>query len=444
MSDDAKSAKPNRGKGKGASALLQVIIVAFLVGTGWVLRGLMPGGAPAGGPPGPMGMEAGTPAVEIAVVREASAAPAREFVGHVRSVQTVDLRAQVPGYIDEVHFQEGSLVEEGDMLFTVERAPYEAKVALAEASLGQAEANLAGAHADVDAALAAVGAAKSELDRASKYLNRLENADKRSVVQADLDAARNAVQQAEAKRSQASAQLALGKSQVTQRESMVKQAAASLDLARIDLGYTEIESPITGRIGLIEVTKGNYVSPSTPRLARIVQVDPIRVVFAMSDRAYVDSLQAKAEHGGQAYSVRLRLPNGTDYPGVGQMDFADNEMSRETGAIANYGSFDNPDGLLIAGSYVTVSLEDTAAPRLPVVPQEAIMLDAEGAAVYVVNAEGKAELRRVELGPVAKGLQYVSSGLSAGENVVAQGLQKVTPGAEVVINEPTREEGANP
>jgi membrane fusion protein (multidrug efflux system) len=227
---------------------------------------------------------------------------------------------------------------------------------------------------------------------------------------------------------------------VAQREALVKQAAASLDLARIDLGYTEITAPISGRIGLIEVTKGNYVSPSTPRLARIVQEDPIRVVFSMSDREHIDSLQ----QGEQAYSVRLRLPNGADYPGVGRIDFADNEMSTETGAIANYGRFDNPNGLLIPGSYVTVGLENTAAPRMPVIPQEAVMLDAEGSFVFVVDAEGKAERRPIEAGPTAEGLQYVVSGLTAGEQVVVQGVQKVQPGQAVTVNTSANPAGAKP
>jgi len=422
-------------------ALLQVVLLLVLVVVGWFLRGMiLPGGQPAGPPSGPPGGPGGPPMVVVETVRQEPVESASEYVGHVESIQAVDVCAQVAGYLDRVHFVEGSLVQEGDLLFTIQQAPYEARVALSEAAFAQSRANLEGARADLDATKANLDASRANLDRAEKYLRRLKNADERSIVQADLDAAESEVLQGRAQVKQCQAQIELKKTRIVQIEAAIQEAKANLDLARINLGYTEIQSPITGRIGKALVTKGNYVAPSTGRLARLVQVDPIRVLFSMSDREYLATTEQRVDSKNPPFKIQLRLPNETIYPAVGRWGYEDNEMDPATGTIAVRAVFDNPDGLLLSGQYVTVLIDESAPKVMPLTPQSAVLVNQQGHYVLVVDSENRAVARPITLGP-AVGVKWgVESGLEAGETIIVQGIQKVRPGQAVQIS-PSQPEG---
>ncbi len=361
-----------------------------LLALGWLIRGLMPA-APAGGGMPPMGMMPPGAAVAVVAQPAASAAlnPPTAYIGQVEPIQAIGLRAQIEGYVTAVRFHEGSVVQAGAELFAIDDAIYQARVALRRAELARAEA---------------------ELDRAQRYLKRLEAADARSITQTELDTAR---------------------SDLLQGQAAVQQAQANLELAEIDLRHTRIVAPITGRIGRTLANTGDYVSPALGALARIVQLDPIRVVFSVPDRDYLELREAV---GGAAMPttvrIRLRLPTGTIPALTGSPDFEESEMTAGTATLPVRVRFANADGLLIPNGYVTVLIDKADAPAWPVVTQAAVLTDREGAFVYVV-ADGTAQVRRVKTGAALDGQIEIRNGLAAGEPVVVEGLQKLRPGVPV-------------
>ncbi|MBN2308927.1 MAG: efflux RND transporter periplasmic adaptor subunit [Candidatus Hydrogenedentes bacterium] len=413
---DRQAAQPRRVNWIGV--LAQAAAIPLLLAGGWFMRGLLPSG-PAGGPPGPMGGQAGPPAVVVAAVTEGPAEAPQEFMGHIEAVETVNVMPQVAGYLETVHFEEGGTVAAGDLLFTIERAPFEARIALAQAAVQQAEANLPAARADLDAA-------QADCVRAGKYYERLGKADERGVAQADMDKATADFEQAQARVKQ-------GAAAVEQAQAAFEQAKANLQLARIDLDYTEIRAPINGRIGKALVTEGNYVTPASGALARIVQADPVRVVYSVPDREYMRLLGLAAKEGEGGIDTRLRLPDGTVYDGRGAWDFADNELDPATGTIALRAQFANPAGMLVPMMHVTVLAQSAEARTAPQVPSQAVMVGQRGEFVYVVNAEGVVEQRGVVLGAELEGRRIVQEGLAPGEQVVVEGLQKAQPGQPVQV-----------
>lgn len=370
--------------------------LAAAVAVGFFARGLMPAGGP---PPGTAGM--GTmppPAVVAQELKEVPLDVLDEYIASVEPVQEVMVRTEVAGYIDEVHFQEGAMVEEGNLLFTIDRKQYQAMVEVREAELARANA---------------------ELVRSEKFLKRMHEANERSVSASDIDTAESDHLQAKAN---------------------LKQAEANLNLAQIDLGYTEIRAPISGRIGVAKVTKGNYVTSASDPLAQIVQIDPVRVVFSLTDRAYLNLRQQKLDGAENALAARVRLPNGATLKRVGEKDFDDNVMSSETGTLAVRYLFDNADGLLVPGGYVNILLGQVERPLGIRIPQQALLVDPQGNYVLTVDEAGRVGTARVELGPSIATDLVVLSGLEAGDRIVVDGVQKVQPGtnANVTVQEVTQ------
>ncbi|MCK5804298.1 MAG: efflux RND transporter periplasmic adaptor subunit [Lentisphaeria bacterium] len=472
------------------------VALVMLVATGWLLRGLMPPGKPTGPPGGGPGGPTALLAIVAAPVGEGPTELPREYVGHVEAMQHVNVCAEVPGTIETVHFTEGNYVERDTLLYTICQDRYRARVALAEAGGAQARAGLAaaeaartvagadlvavgadldGARANLTAAVAGVeaanagqGSADANVERARKFLKRLQDADERSISQADLDAAVNdslqgeagvarskaevaqatarvvqvqaVIRQVEGRLAQSRARLIHAESGIDQAQATIRQATADLQLARIDLAYTEIRSPIAGRIGKALVTEGNLVGPVTGPLARVVQTDPVRVTFAMTDRAYLDRIQVPGND--RQPQITLRLPNGTLYSEGGVWDHANNEMDPRTANLAIRLRFDNPDGLLIPHGYVTVILEKRDCPHAPQIPVEAVVADECGHFVFVVDASDTVNQRRITLGSVLGNRQCVRKGLEIGERVVVGGLQKVNPGQKVIVSEQMTDGGA--
>lgn len=372
------------GKLQKRVIIRQVVILGLCVGFGWFLKAKLT--PPATG----MGMMGGgTPYVLVQQLETRNIAPKKTFIGHVEAIKSVNLMPQITGYVEKVLFEEGSFVNEGDILFVIEQERYLANVSLREAELASAKANLV---------------------RAERDYKRQSSLSKQNYAsKATLDTAESTYLQAKAE---------------------VAQAQANLDLAKIDLGYTEIKAPISGRIGKALVTEGNYVSSATQTLARIVQTDPIRVAFSVTDKDMLNMRQTYDGKGAQL-QTELVLSNGTVLVNHLQSRFTDNEVNTDTATIAVYAEYSNDKGLLIPGNYVDIRIGDKKEQMALLVPQAALAQDEHGNYVMVVTEDNIAEQRRVTLGDVIEDQQVVLDGLSADDKVIVQGLQKVREGQPV-------------
>jgi len=342
---------------------------------------------------GPSGPGGPPPLVTVAPVTEQDVNPPTEYVGHVEAIQSVYLRARVEGFLEQVKFKEGSDVHAGDLLYVIEQAPYQARVDVNKASLAQSEAILT---------------------KARQYLHRAQTVRSGGVSATDLD---NAV----AEELRARAQL--------------EQAKANLQIAQINLGYTSITAPISGRIGRTAFTRGSLVNPGSGPLARIVQIEPIRVVFSISENDFVAIKAALKDTGKDKKNPMLmpqiKLPGGQILKTVGQLDFVDNTVDASTGTIAVWALFDNPDGTLLPGQYVTVLVARSQPELMTVVPQSAVLEDHDGRYVLLVDDKNRVAMRRIQAGPVVGVNWAVESGLAVNERVIIEGVQKVRPGQQV-------------
>jgi membrane fusion protein (multidrug efflux system) len=375
-------------RGRGGSCIGHAFTVLSTIALFLALA--FPGDLVAG-PPRP-GTET-PPLVTVEPVTLQDVNPPAEYVGHMEAIQAVDLRARVEGFLEQINFKEGSFVKAGDLLYVIEQDLYKAKV---------------------DADRAGVAQAQAALTKTRQYLERVQAVRSGGVSATDID---DAV--AEELRTRA----------------QLEEAHATLERSELDLGYTTIKAPISGRIGRTAFTRGNLVGPTSGALARIVQLDPIRVVYSISenDLASIQTSLKDAVRGKKNPILipRIRLADGKIYSRPGQMAFVDNEIDPSTGTIAVRAVFENPDGLLLPGQYVTV-LVSTKKPRLlPVVPQSAVLEDREGPYVLVVNYQNRVVQRRIKTGPFVGSDWAVQSGLSKGEMVIVEGVQKVHPGQTV-------------
>lgn len=344
----------------------------------------------------------GPPAVGVVTAEPASITESSEFIGRVQATGRVSLTARVTAFMEQRLFVEGTEVNAGDILYRLERGPFEADVARQEASVADISAKLANA--------------TSQLNRAQTLLQ--SQAGNRVNVDDATTAQRSAAAQ-------------------------LSGAQAALRQARINLDYTEIKAPIAGQISRTAVTPGNVVSPSTGALASIVSQDPMYAVFPVSVRVLSELRTRYAGKGGlNAVRVKLKLPDGTPYDQPGKIDYVDPSVAPGTDTILIRTSIANPvrgtaepgrpvDRLLTDGAFVTVTVEGIEPVKALGVPRAAILTDQGGSYVYVVGAGNKVERRNVQLGQSTPSLAIVSSGLKLGETVVLEGLQRVRPGIQV-------------
>jgi membrane fusion protein (multidrug efflux system) len=334
------------------------------------------------------------PAVVVARAEMRDLTQQREFVGRVRALERVELRARIEGVLRERRFVEGAMVAAGDLLFAIEPDQFEASLDLAKSEVAKAEATLADA--------------TSQLQRA-RELSRNQNIAQSTVDQRVADEARARAQLLAAKASQRQAELALG--------------------------YTRIVAPIAGRIGEAALTKGNLVNPASGVLATIVSQDPVHVAFPVSARELLEA-QRKARASGEAgLVVRLRLADGSLYAEPGRIDFADVQADRSTDTVVVRARLPNPRAELIDGQTVRVVVEGERPERALMIPQASLQLDQAGAFVLVVDRESKAQVRRVKLGAARAGYAAVLDGIAEGDRVVVQGIQRVRPGQPVVATD---------
>ncbi|MFC7051486.1 efflux RND transporter periplasmic adaptor subunit [Hansschlegelia quercus] len=347
---------------------------------------------------------AATP-VSVAEVQQRDVQNWNEFSGRMEAVERVEIRPRVAGQIVEIHFREGALVEKGASLVTIDPEPFEAEVARAKAEVAAAEAR--------------VTLAQSDLDRGRK-MTALS-----TISQRDLDVRDSALRQANA---------------------AVQGAKAALRTTELNLGYTQVRAPIAGRVGKIEITVGNLVSagPGAPVLVRLVSVDPIYASFDVDEHTVAKALASLPS--GQDRSQTLgAIPvelasDGESRLRRGELQYVDPSVDAATGSVRVRGVFPNPDGKLMPGQFARLKIAEAKATPALLVSERAIGVDQDKKYVLVIDAQNKANYREVTLGASANGLRTVLSGLSAGERVVVNGLQKLRPGA-LVAPEPVAMNG---
>jgi membrane fusion protein (multidrug efflux system) len=333
------------------------------------------------------------PSVEVTTIAAQDVAPVSTFIGHVEAIQSVKVVPRVTAFIEDEPAPQGSVVKAGQVLFQLQTTQYQAALESAQAQLQSAQAALRNA--------------QITYERDARLVHQDVTA------QSDLDSAT-------ATRDEDQANVLAG-------EAAVAQAA-------LNLSYCTITAPIDGRIGVITLTKGNLVTPSTPTLATVNQMDPIRVVFSVSDRDVI-SVQRKTGSSpdkiAAGLSLQLVLPDGSTYDHKGRISFIDNQVDASTGTIAVYADFANPDRLLVPGAYVNVQVRQAKPEVRPLVPVAAVQTDNSGSYVLVVGADNKIAQQSVQLGQQIAQNYVVSKGLTAGQKVVVEGVQKVHPGETV-------------
>jgi membrane fusion protein (multidrug efflux system) len=336
------------------------------------------------------------PAVTVVKVAREDLRPSLSFTGRIQAQDKVDLRARVQGVLEKRLFTEGQIVKEGKLLFVIEKGMYEAAVKDAKAAIARAQATLNWANLEVERQRTLVKkefAAQAKLDRMLTEQGK---------ARADLLAGEAALQKAE-----------------------------------LNLSYTEIRAPMAGRIGRANVSVGNWVTPESGVLATIVKQNPIYATFPVTQR---ELLAVRESAGGQGQSadevvVYLKLANGKRYNHSGKINFIDVRANPGTDSLMLRAVFPNPDDLLVDGELVTVIAEASKAEPMLTIPQDAVQIDQAGAYVLVVDAARKVEVRRVETGENVGTRVVVTKGLTPGEEVVTEGVQKVRAGQTVEATE---------
>jgi multidrug efflux system membrane fusion protein len=328
--------------------------------------------------------------VSVAVVEQRNVALWDEFSGRLEAVERVEIRSRVAGAVKSVHFREGSLVKHGDLLITIDPDPYAAEVARAEAQVAAAQAR--------------VSLTKNDYERGRQLW------DSRTVSERDLDQRLNGQREAEAN---------------------LRAAQAALDVARLNLSYTEVRAPVSGRVGRLEVTAGNLVAagPGAPVLTTLVSVDPIYAGFNADEEVVtraLKSLGSDGDIGRIPVEMSTVTTNGT--PLRGSLQLIDNQVDGRSGTVRVRAVFNNSDGTLIPGQFARLRMGQAASTPVLLVNERAIGTDQNKKFVMVVGEGNKAVYREVKLGTAIDELRIVTAGLNPGDQIVVNGLQRVRPG----------------
>ena len=361
------------------------------------------------------------PQVTVATAIDRDVTDWDEFTGHFEAVQTVEVRPRVSGFIQHVSFPEGATVKQGDVLLTIDPRPYDAEVARAEAMLEQARTRAA--------------LASQELERARRLANT------QAISREELDARTSSVDEAAA---------------------AIRASDAALRNAKLNLEWTVVRAPISGRVGRAEITAGNLVQagpPSASLLTTIVSLDPIYVYFDTDEQAYLKFVNTgrsekqiprfarddtRGAQDDKARSVQVGLTNETGFPHTATLDFVDNRIDRTAGTIRMRAVLHNAEGQFAPGLFARIRLPGGNHHSATMVQDQAIGTDQDRKFVLVLKPDSTLEYRPVGLGRVVEGLRVVQSGLKAGEQVVINGMLRVRPGMKVTAKTGTMLAVASP
>jgi membrane fusion protein, multidrug efflux system len=338
--------------------------------------------------------------VSVSVVTPRETVPWDEFSGRLEAVERVEVRSRVAGAIQEIHFREGALVKQGDLLILIDPSLYAAEVARAEGQVAAAKARLV--------------LTKSDFERGQQLT------DSRTISQRDFDGRVNAYSEAEAN---------------------LKAAEATLETAKLNLGYTEVRAPVAGRVGKLEITVGNLIAagPGTPVLTTLVSVNPIYASFNADEQVVTRALRTLADQSTPSEISRIPVQMGTGMsdgtPYKGHMQLIDNQVDARSGTVRVRAVFDNADGRLMPGQFARLLMGQPKAEPTLLISERAVGTDQNKKFVMVVDKDSKAEYREVALGVSIDGMRVVTGGLHAGERIVVKGLQRVRPGAVVAPQE---------
>jgi len=330
------------------------------------------------------------PTVRVEEVKQVLESAPREYIGNIEAIGDVDLRARIYGIITDINFKEGSLIEKGKLLFTIEDTSYNAKML----------------------------AAKAEVAQATAEFQYAENNFKRQKLLSSKNAISKSILE-DAKRLK------------DLKKALIQQKKAELLNAENELSYTKIYAPITGRIGAVKFTVGNYVTPESSPLAKIVSINPIQVKFSISERIFLE-LFKEIKPSYSDILVSIKLSDGNLYPYKGKIAFIDNLVDEGTGTIAVWAEFSNSKMKLVPGGYVTVLISEKITKPLLGVKLSAVMTDSSGSYVYTVLKNNVAKRTPVKLGGVIDNVQIITKGLKAGEQVVIDGTHKVIPNMPLI------------
>ncbi|MBE0532619.1 MAG: efflux RND transporter periplasmic adaptor subunit [Rhodospirillales bacterium] len=334
--------------------------------------------------------------VSVAVVESRDIVPWEEFSGRLEAVERVEVRSRVAGQIQALHFREGGLVRQGDLLVTIDPAPFAAEVARAEAQKASAEARMA--------------FTKREYERAR------ELSGSGTIPVRELDSRTNAYSEAQAS---------------------LRATQAALETARLNLGYTQIRAAVSGRVGRAEVTVGNLVAAGAgaPVLTTLVSVDPIYASFDADEQVVMRALSVLRDGSGRLAVERVPVQMDAPAPGgapvQGRVQMIDNVVDAGSGTVRVRAVFENDDGSLMPGQFVRLRMGRAKAEPVLLISERAVGTDQDKKYVMVVGDDNRAAYREVSLGATATGLRVVADGLKAGERIVVNGLQRLRPGALV-------------
>jgi len=379
----------NPWKRKNRSTVTSRLMLAIGLAT---LAGLNAGCSSSAQPKAPAPAE-----VSVAEVICKQLGDSDEFTGRLEAVNAVEVRPRVSGYLQSVHFKEGAIVHQGDLLFQIDPRPFQAEVDRLKGDLSQAKAQLSRAQSDFQRA------------------ERLHNNDGMSAEEYDRRAA---------VRSEAEARIA--------------STQAALRGAELNLEFTRVIAPITGRVGRAGITEGNLVESGAAQvkpLTTLVSLDPIYVYFDVDEQTYLKYARVTQSHGTSSHDLRsaalLGLADEDGFPHVGQVSFVDNQVSSSTGTIRLRATFANKNLALTPGLFARIRLQGGGAHSACLARDEAVVTDLNQKYVFVLGKNNTLEYRPVKLGPMTEGLRVVRDGLRNGDVIVVNGLQRVRPGAAV-------------